>query len=370
MFLTMVKYKNICILRLSALGDATHVLSLLENLKQASPRSRITWIIGSIEYQLMAGYPGVEFIVFDKKSGITGLLGLRKRLASRVFDVLLHMQVAFRSNLISACIQAKQKIGFDPLRSKDLHGLFINRRIRSQNQQHVLDCLASFLEPLGIQTRPPRWQIPLAPQDWAFADQFVDKSRPTLVINPCSSHKLRNWRPERYAAVADYALKQKGFQVLLTGGPSSFERQFGQQIVAAMNHQAVNLIGKDTLKQGAALLGSADLVIAPDTGPAHIANAMGTAVIGLYAATNPRRSGPYHNLDLCVDKYDQAALKFKGKSAAQLKWGTKLEYPEVMDLIEVNDVTARIDQWRRRSPAKLNSPGKIFPPPTPSPRPN
>ena len=345
MFSPMVEYRDICILRLSAIGDVTHVLSVVENLQQASPETRITWIIGVLEHKLLLGLPGVEFIVFDKKSGISGLLKLRKHLAGRVFDALLHMQVAFRSNLVSTMIRAKQRIGFDRMRSKDLHGLFINQRINCQQQQHVLDALASFLEPLGFQTRTPNWHIPLSPRDQEFADQFIDKNRPTLVISPCSSHKLRNWQAPRYAAVADYAVSQKGFQVLLAGGPSSFERDFGRQITAAMTQHAVNLIGKDTLKQGAALLGSADLVIAPDTGPAHIANAMGTAVIGLYAASNPRRSGPYHSQDLCVNKYDEAARKFKRKPASQLKWGSKLEYPGVMDLIETGDVIARIDQW-------------------------
>ena len=330
---------------MSAIGDVTHVLSLVENLKQASPETNITWIIGKLEHRLLLGLPGVEFIVFDKSTGIAGLLELRKRLAGRMFDALLHMQVAFRSNLVSTCVRAKQRIGFDPSRSKDLHGLFVNQRISAQRHQHVFDCLASFLEPLGFETGPPVWRIPLSPQDHAFAHQFVEKDRPTLVISPCSRHKLRNWPAERYAAVADYALAEKGFQVLLAGGPSSFEREFGRQITAAMDHKAVNLIGKDTLKQSAALLGSADLVIAPDTGPAHIANAMGTPVIGLYAASNPRRTGPYHCLNLCVDKYDQAARKFRHKPASQLKWGTKLEYPGVMNLIEIKDVIARIDQW-------------------------
>jgi heptosyltransferase I len=345
MFAPMIPYKNICILRMSAIGDVTHVLSLVQALQSVSPNTAITWIIGSLEHKLLKGLPGVEFIVFDKKSGLSGLLDLRKTLAGRSFDALLHMQVAFRANLVSTCIKAKRRIGYDSARSKDLHGLFINQRIASKAQQHVMDCLASFLQPLGIESQAAKWQIPLSPQDLAFAEHHIDPDHPTLVISPCSSHPLRNWQPERYAAVADYALGEKGFQVLLAGGPSQFEQDFGHQITTAMQHEVENLIGKDTLKQGAALMGGADLVIAPDTGPAHIANAMGTAVIGLYAASNPRRSGPYDNLDLCVDKYDQAARKFRQKPASELKWGYKLEYPGVMDLIEVADVTARIDQW-------------------------
>ncbi|MDE0411763.1 MAG: hypothetical protein OXI37_06075, partial [Gammaproteobacteria bacterium] len=98
----------------------------------------------------------------------------------------------------------------------------------------------------------------------------------------------------------------------------------------------------DTLKQFLALLQGADVIISPDSGPAHIATGLGTPVIGLYAASNPRRSGPYFSQQWCVDRYDEAAHVFKNKSENELKWGTKLEYRGVMDLIAVEDVTSKL----------------------------
>jgi len=95
----------------------------------------------------------------------------------------------------------------------------------------------------------------------------------------------------------------------------------------------------------AALMGESDLVLAPDTGPMHIANAMGTDVIGLHAASNPRRSGPYHSLRWCVDQYDAAARRFLNRSADELQWGTKIEYEGVMDLVSIDQVTERLDAW-------------------------
>jgi len=365
MFAPMRAHDDICILRLSAIGDVTHVLPLVANLQRASPASRITWVIGALEYKLLRGLPGVEFIVFDKHGGWRELLKLRRRLARRVFDVLLHLQVSLRANLVSGCIRARQRIGFDRQRSRDLHGLFINQRIANKPGQHVLDGFASFLDPLGLPSADPEWQIPLGQEDLAFARRQLQPGRPVLVINPCSSHRLRNWCPTRYAAVADHAITRHLFQVILTGGPARHEQELGRQIASMMGQPVLNLIGRDTLKQGAALLAAADLVIAPDTGPAHIASAMGTPIIGLYAATNPRRSGPYRSLDWCVDKYDQAARKYRHQPASELKWGTKLEYPGVMDLIEVGEVTERIDQWYQS-----NNPDRTFPLPAPSPAPD
>jgi heptosyltransferase I len=105
------------------------------------------------------------------------------------------------------------------------------------------------------------------------------------------------------------------------------------------------LIGKDTLKQFLALCKRARLVLTPDSGPMHMANAAGTAVLGLHAASNPARSGPYSDRRWCVDRYDNAARKFRGKPASELPWGTKLEYPDVMELITIDDVIGRFEAF-------------------------
>ncbi len=341
---------TLCILRLSALGDVTHVVPVVAALHAQCPGIQITWVIGKPEHRLLDGLDGVEFLVYDKRSGLAGWRALRRKLARRRFDALLQMQVSLRAGLVSTAIRAGVRVGYDRARARELHGWFVNRRIAEAHGQHVLDALMSFVEPLGLEPDPARWNLPLADDDLAFARDHLDPSRRTLVVCPVSSHPRRNWRPERYAAVADHAIERHGFQVILSGGPAPLERRFGDRILAEMRHPALDLIGKDTPKKLAALVGGADLVLAPDTGPAHIANAAGTPVIGLYAATNPRRSGPYHSLKWCVDRYPQAALKFRGKPAAQLRWGTKLEYPGVMDLISVPDVIERLDAWAAQGP--------------------
>src|SRR5690554_7577634 len=126
---------SICILRLSAIGDVTHVIPVVLSLQEQLPNVKITWVIGKIEAKLIGDLPGVEFIIFDKKAGRADYAELRRKMKDRKFDALLHMQVAFRANLAAACIPAKLKIGYDKARSKDLHGLFINRRITPAPQQ-------------------------------------------------------------------------------------------------------------------------------------------------------------------------------------------------------------------------------------------
>ncbi|MBW8852212.1 MAG: glycosyltransferase family 9 protein [Xanthomonadales bacterium] len=346
--------QSICLLRLSALGDVTHVLPLVRTLRAAWPEVALTWVIGRGEQKLLDGLPGVTFLVYDKKTGLAGMRALRRALAGRRFDALLQMQVAARANLLSAFLPARRRIGYDRARSKDLHGLFINERIPDRPGIHVLDALGSFCEPLGLRQTEVAWDLPV-PEDahaWARA-QWPDDGVPTLAISPCSSHALRNWRAERYAAVADHA-RDQGWRVALLGGRSALERDTADAILAAMRPPAqaggagavLDLVGKDTLKQLPALLARADLLMTPDSGPMHIANAMGTKVLGLHAASNPRRSGPYSDVRFCVDRYDAAARKYRGRPAAELKWGTKIEHDGVMDLVTVEDGIAAFERYR------------------------
>jgi len=335
----------LCLLRLSALGDVTHVVPLVRTLQAARPDTPIHWIIDKAGHKLLDGLPGVVFHAYDKKSGMAGVKELRRQLPPGRFDALLQMQVAFRANLLSAFIPAERRIGYDRSRSKDLHGLFINERIPDRPGIHVLDAIGSFCEPLGLRQTEVSWDLAVPPSayEWAAA-QWPDDGRPVLMISPCSSHVMRNWYADRYAAVANHA-SARGWQVVLCGGRSELERSMADAIQAQLATPALDLVGRDTLKQLPALLARADLVMTPDSGPMHIANAMGTKVLGLHAASNPHRSGPYSDRRYCVDRYDDAARKYLGKQAPDLKWGTKIEFDDVMELITVEDGIAAFERY-------------------------
>ncbi|KAB8172124.1 ADP-heptose--LPS heptosyltransferase [Lysobacter maris] len=349
-----------CLLRLSALGDVTHVLPLVHTLRDAWPQVRLAWVIGRGERRLLDGLAGVDFFEYDKKTGVAGMRALRRALRQSLgtagrFDALLHMQLAARANLLSGFVPARRRVGYDRLRSKELHGLFVNERIAATtgpqaSGPHVLDVLGSFCEPLGLRRERVRWDLPVPAdaREWAAA-QWPADGTPTLLISPCSSHALRNWRAERYAAVADHAASQ-GWRIVLCGGRSALERETADAIAATMTQPVLDLVGKDTLKQLPALLERADLVMSPDSGPMHIANAMGTRVLGLHAATDPNRSGPYSERRYCVDRYDAAARRYRGRPAAELRWGSKIEHEGVMDLITVEDAIAAFERFRDDHP--------------------
>jgi heptosyltransferase I len=222
--------------------------------------------------------------------------------------------------------------------------LFTNARIAERQREHVLDSFMGFADALGIAHKRLRWGIPLPANALAYAEHLIPDRQPVLVISACSSHRLRNWLPERYAAVADHAAEKHGMRVILCGGPSALEREMAEAIVRHARVPIVNQVAKDTLPQLLALLARATVLLTPDSGPAHMATMVDTPVIGLYAATNPRRSGPYLSRRWCVDAYDQAARKFLERPADQIAWTTKIEEPGVMELIEVPAVTTKLDE--------------------------
>jgi len=253
------------------------------------------------------------------------------------------MQLAIRASLAAAQVPARRRIGFDRARARELQWLFTSERIAPRSREHVLDSLFGFAEALGVTRRSMRWDIPLPDSALEHARAAIPDGTPTLIVSPCSSHALRNWSPEGYAVVADHAAARHGLRVLVCGGPSPLEREYGDRIGTLMRQPCVNLVGKDTLPQLLATLGRATAVLTPDSGPAHMATAVGTPVIGLYAATNPARSGPYFSREWCVDRYEAAARRFRRRSAAELPWTTKIEEPGVMDLISTGDVIERLD---------------------------
>ena len=337
--------KSLCIFRLSAIGDVTHILPVIHTLKKVWPETEITWVIGQVEYELVKTLPDVEFILFNKSAGWRAFMELRRQLKGRQFEILLMMQAALRASIASLFIPARYKLGFDRQRAIDFQWLFSNQKINGNHRVRVLDSFFQFLQALGIEEKIYTWDLPVSESDQHFAVEVLGGKR-CAVINPCSSARSNNWRnwdKNRYAEIVDY-LHSRGLQVLITGGPSLSEMNFCQSIIDLCQSSPNNMAGQTTLGQLLALLGAAELVIAPDTGPAHMATIVDTPVIGLFASSNPARTGPYKSQDILVNCYAQALLKYNHKTPEQARWGERVRHPEVMDLIGVDAVKQAIDR--------------------------
>ncbi len=338
---------RLCVVRLSAIGDTCQALAAVRAIQDTWPETRLTWIIGKTEASLLADIGDVEFIIFDKRKGLAAYRELRRALGRRRFDAALCMHASMRVNVVNRLIRTPLRIGYDRARARDFQWLTTNRRIPAVPRQHVQDAMLSFAHYLGVPRHELRWDIPLSAAHREFAAQFRDAQRPLLVVSPCSSQRarnFRNWSAENYAAAVRHARQKFGAGIVLTGGGSPLEADYARTIRRLAGDDVVDLMGRTSLKQLLALLDAADGLLCPDSGPAHMATTVGTPVIGLYATSNPDRTGPYFSRDLCVNAYPEAVRTYLGKDVDELRWGQRVRHPDAMGLIRLGDVRKRLDR--------------------------
>jgi heptosyltransferase I len=334
---------SICLVRLSALGDVCLAVPLVRTLQHAFPDAKITWVTTAPMLQVLEGLDGVEFVLAEKASHPSAYLAFWRRMRSRNFDVLLGAQASFRAHFLYPLISARRKIGFAKNEARDAHWFFVGEHVRGR-REHLLDSFLAFAEALGATKRIVEWRLPIAAADHAFAEKRLNTGT-WLAVNPMASKPERNWLPERYAAVIDACIRRWDSRIVLTGGPVKAERDFGQQVLRRVlkPERVLNLVGQTTPKQLAAVLARAKLLIAPDTGPVHIATAMGTPVVGLYAVARPELTGPYNSQHLVVNRFPEAVRTILGKDPDQVSWKTRVKSPLAMELIAVDDVLQKLE---------------------------
>lgn len=339
MSLQLTNINSLCLLRLSAIGDVCHAVAMVQAIQRHYPDLKITWVIGKLEYQLLKHLPGIEFVIFDKSQGWRSYVNLRKALKGRKFDVLLHMQVALRATIASLAISAKVRVGFDRARAKEGQWLVTNHRVEPLATPHVLEGFMGFAKAIGVTDLTPKWDIPVPIADTEFAQSRIKEGERVFIICAAASKAERNWLAERYAAVATHAISL-GFKVMLCGGPTPLEKALADAIQQACPAKIDNQVGKTSLTQLLALLKRAAVVLAPDTGPAHMAVTQGTPVIGLYAHSNPGRTGPYLSQQYVVSVYDKVIAE---QASSPVKWGTRAKGEQLMALISVESVIEKFD---------------------------
>src|SRR3990167_5479208 len=336
------KVKHIAVLRLSALGDVTLMVPMVRAIQRHFQGVEMTWIIGRHVYGLLEGLSGVNFIVIDKPRSLKDYWRLRQQLRPYQFDVLLAAQASLRTNLIYPWIKAPIKIGFDACRSRDGHGWFINKRIHFQ-PEHLLEGFMRFATTLGVTDTTVVWDLPLEQSHWAWAKQQLSvRSGRWIAVNPMASKLERQWLLDRYATVVQKAVEQWKVNIVFTGGEAVDEQQFIRAIIAKSRVDCLNLAGKTSMKQLAALLCAVDVLVSPDTGPVHIATAMGTPVVGLYAVAPPQLSGPYRSSALVINKYPDAVRDILHCDPDTIAWGTRVHDYRAMQLITVEEVLEKL----------------------------
>lgn len=300
--------REICIVMLSAIGDAVHVLPVANALKRAWPGCRITWVIQPVPWTMVRDHPAIDdFVVFHRRHGLQGWVGFQefmREMRGRRFDLLLGLQVYFKAGLITALTPARVKLGFDRVRARDAQWLFTNRRIPARGQRHVQDQYFEFLDYLGVDPEPVVWDIRFDEEERAAQRAFFDRlDRPACAVVVGTSKLEKNWRAEGYARVLEAIEGEHGLRPVLVGGPSAVERALADEVLALTHAAVLDELGDD-LRRLMWIVDGSVLLLSPDTGPLHIGRALGVPCVSLFGYTNPKRSGPYRAYaDLVVDGY-------------------------------------------------------------------
>lgn len=299
--------REIAIVMLSALGDAVHVLPVVNALKRAWPDTRITWVIQPVPHQLVRGHESVdEFVLFRRRRGADAwrsYVELSRNLGGRRFDLLINLQVYLKAGLITSVMKADVKLGFDRRRARDMNWLFTTHRIPARSTGHVQDQYFEFIDYLGIDPQPVEWRLRVTEAERAAQREFFGAlSKPAVGVVVGTSKLEKNWAPDRYARVLEALEVDFGMQPVLLGGPSPAEVGAAERVMRETKANVIDALADD-VRRLLWLLDGCALVISPDTGPLHIARALDRPVVGLYGYTNPKRYGPYGRPEQVVDGY-------------------------------------------------------------------
>ncbi len=348
--------ERICIVLLTGLGDVIHGLPVATALKREDPTRRITWVVEPMPAAVLGAHPAIdEVVVYHKKDGLGGLRRLRRELAGRRFDLALNLNIYFKSVWPLLFSRASRRLGIDRARAADGVWLFANEHLPPGPRGHTQDLFLEFLDALGAAARPLDWALAPAPAERAAQAEFFAPfgDAPVAALVPASAIDAKDWVPERWAAVADAVARELGWRTVLVGGPGARETAIAREVTARARVKPAWGMG-DGVRRVLWLLDGCDVVIAPDTGPVHMARAMDVPVIGLYGHTNPWRCGPYRRFeDLWVDAYNEPG------AAPDATRATPLEGR--MTRITVEDVLARARRAAERY-VRADRPRRFAPP--------
>jgi heptosyltransferase I len=322
---------------LTGLGDVVHGLPVVNAIKRAWPHAHITWVVEPMPSGMLRPHPAVdEVIVFHKQAGWAGVRRLRTELRRHHFDITLNFNIYFKSIFPTLFARARRRIGFERGRARDGVWLFANEHLKPGPRRHTQDLFFEFLAALGITAEPLQWLIPITETERLEQEAFFGelRDRPVIGVVGASANPKKDWPAENYPALVDALTADFNAHVVLLGGPGAREQGIAQYITEHAQHRPHWALG-DSIRRLTWLIDGCQLIIAPDTGPVHIARALEVPVIGLYGHTNPWRVGPYRKYDdLWIDRYNDPG-EAADASRAEPKHGR-------MELISVQDVLEKV----------------------------
>lgn len=349
---------NILIVKLSAIGDVVHTLPSLSALRKLYPQARITWVIEEAASDLIRNHPYLDQMIIsrrkpwleDIKKGRFGVLKeirqFIKELRSCHYDLVIDFHGLFKSSLIVLLARAPRKLGFDSM--QELSGLFVNEKIPEDMGKHAVARYLDFIRYLDPESLVLRDSfeagviesfIPVGDEEEKKIMDLVKlhglEGREFVAVNPVAFWETKLWQERKFAQLCDLIVDSFRVSIVFTG---TGKEDLGP-IQAMMRNPAVNMAGETSLRELACLYRKAAALITTDSGPMHIAAAMGTPVVALFGPTDPARTGP-------CGKNHRVIRKDLSCSPCFLK---RCPTKECMRRIEVEEVFQAVESSLRRT---------------------
>ncbi|MBN2283095.1 MAG: lipopolysaccharide heptosyltransferase II [Deltaproteobacteria bacterium] len=298
---------NILIVKLSAIGDVVHTLPSLSAIRDRYPRAHITWVIEEASADLIANHPALDRVLVSRRKGwlrelqrsgktrpaLAEMAEFIRGLRDRSYDVVIDFHGLFKSALIVALSGGKRKIGYDSM--QELSGLFLNEKVPEDMSKHAVDRYLDLARHLGADPNRVEFTIAVDNDNRLRVSKLLEAhdiniTAPFIAVNPVAFWETKLWEDEKFARLCDRIGEELDIPVIITGGGG--EKRL-ERIAGMTRGPCVNLQGKTTLRDLAYLYQKARLVVTTDSGPMHVAAAMGTPVVALFGPTDPVRTGPY-----------------------------------------------------------------------------
>jgi lipopolysaccharide heptosyltransferase I len=331
--------ERILIIKLGAIGDVIHSLPVLATLRARLPKTHLAWVVEEKSSPLLEGHPDLDELILLERKRLQGLKALSylrpwiRDLRARRFDCVLDLHNLLKSGIIAYASGARLRVGFRKLREGNF--IFMNRRIMPEpRHSHAVEKYLSLLQPLGI--AESEW-VRRFPLQWGSdAEETIHRfwtglgwaqGEPVVAVNPGANWESKRWMPGRFATVADELTKRYKARVLILWGPG--ERPLAEAVARAMTQKPV-IAPETALNQLMALIHRCRLVISGDSGPLHIAAALGIPTVALFGPSDPQRNGPYGEGHRVVQSAISPATHWQVKERGS-RWMEAITVEQVME---------------------------------------
>jgi len=338
------------IVRLGALGDIVHALPLAAALRATWPDARIDWLVDVKHRAVLDQVGGLSTIVpvdTRRLGGDTGVVPVVRRLRAARYDVAIDAQGLLKSALLARLAGAGRVVGLARGHLREpLAGWAYHDAVEPAGP-HVVDHALALAEAAGAAAGPPRFTLQSPASDVVArvrGELGLGAGQPFAVINPGAAWPNKRWPPERFGAVARHLRARHGWPSIVAWGPG--EEDLARAVVAAAGGAAA-LAPMTTLGELLAIVGAAGLVVSGDTGPLHLAAALGTPIVGIYGPTDPVRNGPWSPADVTLSRNGACACHHQRRCTAA-GW--------CLEGLAVDEVSAAVDRRLGTSPDSRTMP--------------